>query len=224
MTVAHAAALVGGDDRKKICLAAGLGILLTVVVSICSYSDHVQAGISESVVRLHIVANSDSPGDQALKLKARDGVLSAFGDDIALLGGAEEAELYIFGRLGEIRGEVVRVLRENGCLHSVRAELGRESFPTRIYGEAALPAGEYTALRIIIGDGGGQNWWCVMFPPLCDVSFGGPKLRDGMTDEGYELVMSRRKPGPSVVKVKFKAAEIWQEVKKVFATPRIKTP
>lgn len=120
------------------------------------------------VLRLHILANSDSGADQSVKLKVRDAVLEATGE---LFAGAEdlaEARALAEANLPRIEAAARQVLAENGCGEMpVRAELARSRFTTREYGGTLLPAGEYEAVRLLLGEGAGQNWWCVMFPPLC---------------------------------------------------------
>ena len=122
--------------------------------------------IYESTVRLHVIANSDSEKDQALKLQVRDAILETMIDfdspnkEIALKNIQENKD-----KLIEI---ATTVIRNNGENYKVEIEIGNELYPTKYYEDFALPAGEYTSVRIIIGDGQGQNWWCVLYPPLCN--------------------------------------------------------
>ena len=125
------------------------------------------ARLSDKLIRLHVVANSDSEADQDAKLKVRDSVVSALDK---LLAGAEtkdEAEKIISENLGEINSAAENTLVGLGCAYGVRSEMKTEPFPTRGYDTFSLPAGYYTALRVTIGDGGGKNWWCVVYPKLC---------------------------------------------------------
>ena len=121
------------------------------------------------VFRLHILANSDSQEDQAVKLKVRDAIIDALGE----MDGAqdrEQAEAYITAHQTELIEVANQVLAENGFGYTARAYLGRFEFPDKTYGDVTYPAGEYDALRLVLGQGDGQNWWCVMFPPLCIVN------------------------------------------------------
>ena len=153
---------------KKWETALACGLILTIVFSAAaSLLEKERGGLSDKLLRLHVVANSDSPEDQALKLDVRDEILSFAtgiledGDDIT------SATEKLTGSVGDIELAARKKVRELGYDYSVRAELGRSYFPTRSYGDFSLPSGSYDALRIIIGEGGGENWWCVVFPPLC---------------------------------------------------------
>lgn len=118
------------------------------------------------VFRLHVIANSDSEGDQAVKLQVRDAVIQALGE----MDGAqdrEQAEAYAARHLDELIAAANRVLAENGFDYSAAAEIGSFDFPEKEYGGVTFPAGEYRALRVTLGQAQGQNWWCVLFPPLC---------------------------------------------------------
>ncbi len=123
--------------------------------------------ITETVFRLHIPANSDSPQDQNLKLKVRDAVLEETAYLFENSHSAEEAAQAARENLPLIQSIAENTLRENGCDLPVRCEVTKMEFDTRVYDSVTMPAGEYSALRISIGSGHGKNWWCVMFPPLC---------------------------------------------------------
>jgi stage II sporulation protein R len=123
-------------------------------------------GLRGEVLRLHILANSDSGADQALKYAVRDRILAECGGLFAGLSPAQARKI-AEGRLPELERLAARVIAEHGATYSVSARLVRMRFPTRVYGGVAVAAGYYDAVRIVIGGGGGQNWWCVMFPPMC---------------------------------------------------------
>lgn len=147
-------------------MAAGL-ILAILISNIGSFiSDGRKLDeLRGSVLRLHILANSDSEQDQQLKLMVRDKLLES-----GLFESAEslsEAEAIAEEKLDKITDIAERVLRENGCNHKVTAELADVDFGDRTYGDITMPAGRYRALRIKIGSAEGHNWWCVMYPPLC---------------------------------------------------------
>ncbi|MEG1879092.1 MAG: stage II sporulation protein R [Pseudoflavonifractor sp.] len=127
-----------------------------------------RAALAEKVIRLHVVANSDSAADQAVKLLVRDRILAESGDLFAPGGTPAEAEEKIKGALPRLAAAGAEVLGENGKTYPVTASLEHHVwFPTKTYKDFALPAGDYTALRLVLGEGEGQNWWCVVFPPLC---------------------------------------------------------
>lgn len=124
-------------------------------------------GVRENVVRLHILANSDSEEDQALKLKVRDAVLAASADWPQTAATAEEALEQAESRLPELEAVARHTVIAEGYDYPVKAEVCRMYFTTRQYDTVTLPAGMYDAVRLSIGEAEGQNWWCVMYPPLC---------------------------------------------------------
>ena len=126
-------------------------------------------GIPEQSIRLRILANSDAPADQLLKRQVRDAVVDWIGEWAARPRTLEEARGHIRAALPELERLVRSIAAEAGFSYDVKAELGVVPFPTKVYGGRLYPAGEYEALRITIGRGLGQNWWCVLFPPLCFV-------------------------------------------------------
>ena len=124
---------------------------------------------SGELLRLHVIANGDSVREQAVKLRVRDAVLRTLADDMEMADDAEEAKQIALMREDDVIAVAQSVLQEAGEDDTVRMEVGRFVFPLRMYGDLVVPAGEYEAVRIIIGEGKGQNWWCVLFPPLCMV-------------------------------------------------------
>ncbi len=148
-----------------IVMAMGLALSLAVG-SFGGFSQECEA-LQHEVLRLHIPANSDSDYDQQMKLRLRDFVLEHYGTQLACEGDFAAAREKIALLLPQIEESCNEFLRQNGATYSAAAELTEMYFTTRRYGNAALPAGTYTALRIVLGSGEGQNWWCVMFPPLC---------------------------------------------------------
>ncbi|NLP37307.1 MAG: stage II sporulation protein R [Firmicutes bacterium] len=121
----------------------------------------------QPILRLHVRAHSDSPRDQAVKYLVRDHVLVLLDDCLQQADSAGEAQRKIAQKLPEIEATAAAVVKAAGFNYQVAATLGPAFFPTRLYGEQVYRAGEYEALQIYLGDGAGQNWWCVLFPPLC---------------------------------------------------------
>lgn len=155
--------------------------------------------LDQELIRLHVVAASDSREDRAIKLRVRDAVTESLQSDLARLRDAEEAKAYLEANLPKIRQIANQTLQAAGCDAEAMVSLCREVFDTRQYDTFTLPAGVYEALRIVIGDGQGQNWWCVVFPQLClevtgegfraeaaGAGFSG-RLTDTLTGEGYEI-------------------------------------
>lgn len=144
-----------------------LGLLLAMVFSMVADFDARCETVRDGVLRLHILANSDSQSDQALKLLVRDAILDETKADFAAAETLLAAEATAGELLPQIRATAEKALREAGCTDAVNISLVNMYFDTRTYGERTLPAGFYDAIRITIGAGEGHNWWCVMFPPLC---------------------------------------------------------
>ena len=179
--------------------------------------DGEQRALAENVIRLHVIANSDSEADQTLKLQVRDKILEQadslypVGADTVTARQSIEANLPQLARAGQ------RVVEEYGYDYPVTAAVKEVWFPTKQYEDFALPAGNYTALQIVIGEGSGQNWWCVVFPPLCL----------GAVTEQVEVAeqAGHFTPGQTALitgesggyVVKFKAMELWENFKQRFA-------
>lgn len=148
-------------------------IIMAIMVLIMSWEAQkmdaavVQGGIPEEAIRLRILANSDSASDQLVKRIVRDEIVKAMNSWATGQQTIEQARETIRAKLPELQGIVADVLASRGFAYDSTAELGLVEFPTKIYGSKVYPAGEYEALLITIGEGKGQNWWCVLFPPLC---------------------------------------------------------
>ena len=160
------------------------GIVLLFLLGLFSILPiHGEQEIYESVVRLHVLANSDSEEDQALKLCVRDRILEVYGDRLADCTDRDAAASLVSTLQDEIIETALDCVKENGYDYGVRVTLTREDYPRREYEGVTLPSGEYLSLRILIGEGKGQNWWCVLFPPMCVANAIG-----GVTDEKTESV------------------------------------
>lgn len=146
-------------------LALMCGVLMALVTG--SWLQREQRELADSVIRFHVIANSDSQEDQSLKLAVRDRVLARAEELYPQDATLEEARQALEGHLNALAAAGRAVVEEQGYDYPVSAQLTRCWFPTKEYEGFALPAGDYEALRIVIGEGAGQNWWCVAFPPLC---------------------------------------------------------
>lgn len=151
--------------RIDLALVAGLAAAI-FITSFTAFAQDCDA-VRQSVVRLHILANSDSAGDQMLKLEIRDAILAETSDLFENARSKEQAEEDIYKRLEEIESIAKNVITSRGFDYDVKAELVNMFFETRSYGNIIMPAGRYDAVRIKIGSAKGKNWWCVMFPPMC---------------------------------------------------------
>lgn len=141
----------------------------------------VEPEIPEQSIRLRILANSDAVEDQAVKRRVRDAVIEEMNGWVGKPASIEEAREIVRSKLPELSALVGQVLKDNGFAYGYKVELGVVPFPTKMYGNKVYPAGDYEALRITLGDGAGQNWWCVLFPPLCfvDIVTGEAAAKDG---------------------------------------------
>lgn len=168
--------------------AATAALVLCVVLSLGGFYGQC-AGIRESVVRLHILANSDSTEDQTLKLLVRDAVTKAADGWLDGAENAMEALTLARDRLPDLQAVAQQTVHQAGYAYPVKATLCRMYFTTRQYDTVTLPAGMYEAVRIEIGAAAGQNWWCVVFPPMCvGAATDSPTLSDVLSEEQQELV------------------------------------
>lgn len=174
-----------------IAAAAGCVLLLGTI-----RTELLQQGISEKILRFHILANSDSGEDQALKLKVRDAVGTYLAEALAEAASLEESTAIVEERITGIEQVAAAVIEEEGYQYSVDASLENCEFPEKTYGEYTFPAGEYQALRLVIGEGGGHNWWCVMYPNICFSGSmyqvdeeSGEKLQAELTNEEYAAIL-----------------------------------
>ena len=188
---------------------------LFILISAISYVDAVSNNIADSVFRLHVIANSNSKEDQELKLKVRDELLS-YMNIISKDSTSKQEAMQIANEHKEEFTQIAeKVIKENGYNYTVNVQIGKADFPTKYYGDITLPAGTYDALKVQIGEAKGQNWWCVMFPPLCfvDVSTGivpdnsKQELRQSLDNEEYDLIS---KTDNNEISFKFKIVELFQ--------------
>ncbi|NLV36523.1 MAG: stage II sporulation protein R [Clostridiaceae bacterium] len=194
---------------------------LTCLIRVNSYTESVNSGLADNLIRLHVVANSDSPHDQELKREVRDAVLSYMHKEIKNSKDIEQTRALVRDSLNEIAYVAESTIREQGYRYEVKTMLGSHPFPTKVYGDINLPAGNYQALRVVIGKGAGSNWWCVLFPPLCfvDVTHGTvpdsvkEDLKMVLTQEEYDIVTASDGESDIPIKIKFKIVEIFQESK-----------
>ncbi len=188
--------------------AALLLVVALTIPTLCAAS-----GIYNGVIRLHVLASSDSAEDQALKLKVRDAILA---DTEGLLDGAasrEEAAKRLRAAIPDIEAAATACLLANGCEAPVTVTLGEEDYPRRVYEDVALPAGEYLSLRVCIGEAQGKNWWCVLFPPMC-LSAATDRRADaclaaGLTEGQYRMITDTE---GAQYKLRFKVVEVAEQI------------
>lgn len=206
--------------NRKVKYSILILFLLFLYVTICafSYVNAVSSDLANSVFRLHVIANSDSEEDQNLKYIVRDNVLAYMNEICKDANSKEEAIELAKEHQEEFKQIALDTIYENGFDYDVSVEIGNFSFPTKTYGDISLPSGYYDALRIKIGEANGQNWWCVMFPPLCfvDVSSGivpdesKEVMKNDLSDEEFSLISNE---DSSDISFKFKLIEFFQNAK-----------
>lgn len=165
------------SDEKKCIILLALTIFMGVLLFYTYIGDGDRENDYEGIIRLHVIANSNTVGDQALKLKVRDAVI-AYMDDQPNLGTVDKTREHLEGNLDRLEAIANGVIAAEGYNYTAKADIGVRYIPEKNYGDITFPAGNYEALNITLGDGDGENWWCVLFPPLC------------LLDEGTENVLS----------------------------------
>lgn len=191
-------------------------LLVIFSVFTVGYIMNMKKEISDNVLRLHIVAASNSEPDQNLKLAVRNRILNDFSADFSKCSSIVDSLDYVSQNIDKIKEASADELKSRGCTLPVEAELKQHSFPTKTYGDISLPSGKYTTLDIKIGNAEGQNWWCVMYPPLCIndsiaelPTASKEKLMQSLSDDEYTLITSSN---CSDVNIKFRLAEILGDI------------
>jgi stage II sporulation protein R len=218
----------GSIQRNNMILRIGLAIVLfsalTIGVVFANFAEKVNKGLADNLIRLHVIANSDTSPDQSLKRDIRDIVLNFMKEKLKDSKDIEQTKYIINESRKEIEKLAGAEIIKQGKNYSVKTMLGSFPFPTKAYGDITLPAGNYQALRVVIGKGEGANWWCVLFPPLCfvDASHGvvpesvKQNLKDTLTNEEYRIIASADSDDEIPVKIKFKIVEFFQDSKVKF--------
>ena len=201
--------ILNSFKNSKVKMVIILSFLLFLYTTICafSYAQNISTDISNSVFRLHVIANSDSKEDQNLKYKVRDTLLRHMKELCCDCKNKDEAIKIVKEHLEEFKQIALQTIKDNGYSYNININIGNFEFPTKEYGDISLPAGFYDALKVEIGEAKGQNWWCVMFPPLCfiDVTSGmvpeesKKQLENDLSEEEFALVSE-----DSDIKIQFK--------------------
>ncbi|KAJ48900.1 stage II sporulation protein R [Clostridium tetanomorphum] len=208
--------------RKRIAIIIFLFILILGAFNVKSIKTSMQQKkVSEKLIRFHVIANSDLAKDQNLKLKVRDGVLKYMAPKLEKSKSIDESREIIKKNDKFIRQIAKKILNDNGYNYKIDTNLSYENFPIKTYGNITLPEGKYEAYRVIIGEGRGQNWWCVMFPPLCfvDITKGEvayketeEEMKSVLTENEYRFINNEKKSNNKKVKndikIKFKIFEV----------------
>ncbi|ERI94837.1 stage II sporulation protein R [Clostridiales bacterium oral taxon 876 str. F0540] len=214
--------------KKMVCIIICLTILFLGILnnfSVKGSTVSIQGELEQKLIRFHVIANSDSVEDQALKLKVRDKVLEYISPKLKKSKSIEESREIIKSNDAAIKKIAQDVIKKNGYSYTVQTKLSKENFPVKTYGNITLPSGEYEAYRILIGNASGQNWWCVMFPPLCfiDITKGEVSYKETekamktvLTEKEYEAIDNTQSPNDNNNKiiVKFKIVELFNKLMK----------
>ncbi len=202
--------------KKNLKMVIILSFLLFLYTSICaiSYAQNISTEIADSVFRLHVLANSDSEEDQNLKYKVRDNLLNYMNSICKNCTSKQEAISIVEENKNTFEQIARDTIKEEGYSYSVKINIGNFEFPTKNYGDISLPAGFYDALRVEIGEAKGQNWWCVMFPPLCfvDISSGvvpddsKELMENNLSEEEFALISDK---SDNEIQFKFKLLEFF---------------
>lgn len=193
--------------EKSLCLA----MILTVLFSFTGFTASCE-DIPNRVLRLHVLANSDSEQDQALKLKVRDRILTESAGMLDNITNKSQAEASVKTKLPQLKIAAEDEVKKQGYDYPVNVELTNMYFTTREYDTVTLPAGQYDALRITIGEGKGHNWWCVIFPPMCLPAAEKPEeLNDVLNENQLQIV-----EGKGEFEVKFLTLEWYEQIKSYF--------
>lgn len=200
--------------RKCSFLTLELAILVALAVTLLwgAWSLHRQDDLQEKMIRLHVIANSDSDADQNLKLCVRDAVLCRAEEILRQSADMAEARARLRDSLPSIGDAAAQVLAAQGSGYAVSVSLEDTEFPCKTYDGFALPAGEYLALRVVIGAGEGRNWWCVVYPPLCTTAaceLEGVALDGGMTADDLSLMTGEN----AGYVLRFRSLELWERLR-----------
>lgn len=197
---------------RKIRISIAVGMVVAVIFSICSFAKTSEE-IRSDVLRLHVIANSDSSVDQNLKLRLRDYILGEGKDIFDGSVNVENAVEKIEPKLPELEESAKAFVENAGFDYDVKITLSNEYFTTRTYESVTLPAGKYLALRVVIGSGEGHNWWCVMFPPMCvPAADKKDEIENVFTDKEIKLVESKPRYEP-----RFKVVEIYEQIREAIS-------
>lgn len=194
---------------KKFRIAVLVGLIFSIILSSVSVFADTCDDIRHDVLRLHILANSNSKEDQALKLQVRDKILELDGEIFSNPTDLEDAKKIVESQLEIIKKIAEDEIEAKGYHYKVTAELKNMYFSTREYEKFTLPAGNYDALRVTIGSGEGRNWWCVLYPPLCiPAATSNFELDDILNNEQTDVIKNKSK-----YKFKFATVEIYEKIK-----------
>ncbi len=198
------------EKMRIACLSAWISVFVAVCVvtgSVSVYAQNCDA-LRQEVLRLHVVANSDSVEDQNVKLLVRDALLELGGEMLRRAEDAAQATDMVRALKSQLQQQANATLAENGFLYTAQVSVQKEYFETRTYEDVTLPAGIYMAVRVVLGEGIGQNWWCVMFPPLCLPAATGTTDSPVFTDADQNVIAAE-----DGYEIRFRIVEVFEELR-----------
>ncbi|MBQ2903959.1 MAG: stage II sporulation protein R [Clostridia bacterium] len=194
--------------RNRLEISLAIALVISIVFSLVGFDNECEK-IRDSVLRLHILANSDSPEDQQVKLMVRDALLASGTEIFSGKTNVSDAEEILSNEKEKLVETANKVLKENGFDYIAKIGFAEEYFTTRTYEDYTLPAGKYRAIKVVLGEGEGHNWWCVMFPPLClPAAAGNTEIDLYITKEGGSIIRSKPQ-----YEIRFKLIEIIESIK-----------
>lgn len=206
---------MGGFSMKKAIILVLL--IFAIIASLTGCTANISDGstlykyqdVKDVLIRFHVIANSDSQNDQSLKLKVKDSVINYLYPLLKNAESLDSARNIILQNQSQILSLSEKVIKEQGYSYTAKVDLTKDNFPDKSYGKITLPAGEYEALKIVIGKGEGKNWWCVMFPPLCFIDVTEGTVEDEESKEELDYQIEKSKENSSVQpEIKFRIVEI----------------
>ena len=189
------------------------GFLIAILLSFVNFSSNCNK-IRTKVLRLHVIANSDSGEDQNLKLKIRDSIIKSFA--LKKFKSLDETRKFAMQNISEIQKIAQSEVLKNGLNYPVDVKICKDDFNTRNYENISLPAGNYEALKLTIGEGKGRNWWCVMFPPMCVPAAEACNVNKPVYDKNFSQNEKNILENKQRYKIKFKAVEVYESCHKSF--------
>jgi len=214
------------QEGKIFLVSLAVGVLFAGIVAAFTfvYSMEVQRDIAENVIRFHVMAHDDSCEEQELKELVRTEILVEFADVLAGADCVKETRAALVELLPDLQVYAENAVRGAGFSHEVNVRMATVFFPTQAYGKMVFPPGFYEAVQIKIGNGAGQNWWCLMFPPLCYVDMTATDnsqnlLAQNVSDEGFRLLMHQETASTDVT-VRFRIVEWWQNRRRATPPPQ----
>lgn len=198
--------------KKDIAVALCLSFILSICFSLAGFNSKCQ-NLRDNILRLHILANSNSSADQAIKIKVRDAILEKADWLYSKSKTKEDAICITKENISLLKNTAEEQIKQSNKNYNVKIEIGKSYFNTREYDDFTLPAGEYDAVKILIGKAEGKNWWCVMFPALClPAAEKGHSLNEAVNSQSAQIAQN-----PTEYKIEFKIIEVFEKIRNIFS-------